>query len=118
MKCPICGAAELIHDTRDLPYIYKGETTTIPAVMADFCPACDECITDMTETERVMREMQAFNKQVNAAIVDPGFIVSVRKQLALGQLEAAEIFGGGVNRSTGHRQAPGRHRAKRCAVRD
>ena len=97
MKCPVCGAAELIHDTRDLLYTYKGEVTTIPAVTADFCPACDESITDMTETERVMREMQAFNKQVNAAIVDPGFIVKVRKKLKLGQREAAEIFGGGIN---------------------
>lgn len=97
MKCPVCGAAELIHDTRDLPYIYKGETTVIPAVTADFCPACDESITDMTETERVMREMQAFNKQVNAAIVDPAFIANVRKKLDLGQREAAEIFGGGIN---------------------
>ncbi|MDP2369901.1 type II toxin-antitoxin system MqsA family antitoxin [Rhodoferax sp.] len=97
MKCPVCGAAELIHDTRDLPYTYKGETTMIPAVTADFCPACDESITDMTETERVMREMQAFNKQVNAAIVDPGFIFNVRKKLDLGQREAAEIFGGGIN---------------------
>ena len=67
MKCPVCGAAELIHDTRDLPYTYKGETTVIPAVTADFCPACDESITDMAETERVMREMQAFNTQVNVA---------------------------------------------------
>lgn len=97
MKCPVCGAAELIHDTRDLPYTYKGETTTIPAVTADFCPACDESITDMSETERVMREMLAFNKQVNAAIVDPGFILNVRKKLNLGQREAAEIFGGGIN---------------------
>ena len=97
MKCPVCGAAELIHDTRDLPYTYKGETTTIPAVTADFCPACDESITDMPETERVMREMQAFNKQVNATIVDPAFISSVRKKLDLGQREAAEIFGGGIN---------------------
>ena len=97
MKCPVCGAARLIHDTRDLPYTYKGETTVIPAVTADFCPACGESITDMAETERVMREMQAFNQQVNAAIVDPAFIVSVRKKLALGQREAAEIFGGGVN---------------------
>jgi len=97
MKCPLCAAAELVHDTRDLPYTYKGETTTIAAVTADFCPACDESITDMTETERVMREMKAFNKQVNAAIVDPGFIVSVRKKLDLGQREAAEIFGGGIN---------------------
>ena len=97
MKCPVCGAAELIHDTRDLPYTYKGETTVIPAVTADFCPACDESITDMAETERVMAEMKAFHKQVNAAIVDPVFIVQVRKKLALGQREAAEIFGGGVN---------------------
>ena len=97
MKCPCCGAAELIHDTRDLPYTYKGETTVIPAVTADFCPACDESITNMTETERVMREMLAFNKQVNAAIVDPAFIVNVRKKLDLGQREAAEIFGGGIN---------------------
>ncbi len=29
-----------------------------------------------------MREMRAFSKQVNASIVDPGFIVSVRKKLA------------------------------------
>ena len=97
MKCPVCGAAELIHDTRDLPYTYKGESTVNPAVTADFCPACDESITDMTETDRVMSEMQAFHKQVNAAIVDPAFIVHVRKKLALGQREAAEIFGGGVN---------------------
>jgi HTH-type transcriptional regulator/antitoxin MqsA len=97
MKCAVCGAAELIQDTRDIPYTYKGETTTIPAVTADFCSACDESITDLAETGRVMREMQAFNKQVNAAIVDPGFIVSVRKKLDLGQREAAEIFGGGIN---------------------
>ena len=97
MKCPVCGAAELIHDTRDLPYTYKGESTTIPSVTADFCSACDESITDMMETERVMREMQAFNKQVNAAIVDPAFIIKVRKKLDLGQREAAEIFGGGIN---------------------
>jgi HTH-type transcriptional regulator/antitoxin MqsA len=39
MKCPVCGGAELIPDTRDLPYTYKGETTTIPAVTGEFCPA-------------------------------------------------------------------------------
>ena len=97
MKCPVCGAAELIHDTRDLPYTYKGETTTIPTVTGDFCPACAESILDAVESERVMREMRAFSKQVNASIVDPQFIAGVRKKLALDQREAAEIFGGGVN---------------------
>jgi HTH-type transcriptional regulator / antitoxin MqsA len=97
MKCPVCGAAELIHDTRDLPYTYKGETTLIAAVTGDFCPACAESVLDAAESDRVMREMRAFSKQINAAIVDPAFIASVRKKLALDQREAAEIFGGGAN---------------------
>ena len=59
MRCPLCGAAELIHDTRDLPYTYKGETTFIPAVTGDFCPACAESILDAAESDRVMQEMRA-----------------------------------------------------------
>lgn len=97
MKCPVCGAAPLIHETRDMTYTYKGEATVIPSVTGEFCPACNESITNLNESERVMREMQAFNRQINAAIVDPAFIVSVRKKLNLGQKEAADIFGGGVN---------------------
>jgi HTH-type transcriptional regulator / antitoxin MqsA len=97
MKCPVCGAAELIHDTRDQPYTYKCETTVIAAVTGDFCPACAESILDAAESNRVMREMQTFSKQVNAAIVDPEFITNVRKKLDLDQREAAELFGGGVN---------------------
>ena len=97
MKCPVCGAAELVQDTRDLLYTYKGESTLLPCVTGDFCPACGESLLDLKETGRTMRLMADFNKQVNAAIVDPNFILAVRKKLALDQREAAEIFGGGVN---------------------
>jgi HTH-type transcriptional regulator/antitoxin MqsA len=38
-----------------------------------------------------------FQRQVNAAYVDPGYIAKVRKKLDLDQRQAAEIFGGGVN---------------------
>ena len=96
MKCPVCGAAELIHDTRDIRFRYKGETTVLKTT-GDFCPACGESIHDKEDSDRVMREMRAFAQQVNAAIVDPAFIVKVRKKLALDQRQAAEIFGGGVN---------------------
>jgi HTH-type transcriptional regulator / antitoxin MqsA len=96
MKCPNCGVAEMIHDTRDIPYTYKGETTILKTT-GDFCPACGESVHDREDSERVMREMREFTRQVNAAIVDPAFIASVRKKLALDQREAAEIFGGGVN---------------------
>ena len=96
MKCPICGAAELVRDTRDIPFTYKGETTILKTT-GDFCPACGESIHDAKDSDRVMSEMRAFARQVNASIVDPEFIVKVRKKLALDQREAAEIFGGGVN---------------------
>jgi HTH-type transcriptional regulator / antitoxin MqsA len=97
MKCPSCGAAELVQDTRDTPYTYKGESTTVPAVNGDFCPACGEAVLDAKESRRINALMREFNQQVNAAIVDPAFIMTVRKKLDLDQRQAAQIFGGGVN---------------------
>ena len=97
MKCPSCGAAELVHDRRDLPYTYKSESTVISGVTGDYCPACGEAVLDAVESARTSAAMLEFNKQVNASIVDPAFIAMVRKKLALDQREAAEIFGGGVN---------------------
>ena len=97
MKCSNCGRAKLAHGTCDMPYTYKGESTTMPAVTGDYCPVCGEAVLDLAESTRVSALMLAFNREVNAASVDPQFIASVRKKLALDQREAAEIFGGGVN---------------------
>ena len=97
MKCPVCGAAELIHDTRDMPYTYKGETATIPAVTGDHCQACIEVILEREQGDRYSDLIGQFQRQVNAAFIAPGFITDIRKKLALDQREAAEIFGGGVN---------------------
>jgi HTH-type transcriptional regulator/antitoxin MqsA len=82
---------------RDVPYTYKGETTTIPAVRGEFCPACGESVLAAAEASRVGAVMLEFNKQVNASLVDPAFIARVRKKLALDQRQAAAIFGGGAN---------------------
>ena len=97
MKCPNCGAAELVPGKRDVPYTYKGVRTTVAAVMGLFCASCGESVTDLAESKRTMALMLAFNKQVNAGKFDPDFIAHVRKKLDLDQREAAAIFGGGVN---------------------
>jgi len=97
MKCPVCGAAELVHDTRDVPYTYKGESTVLPRVTGNFCPACGEGVLDPVQSRRISDLMREFTKQVNASIVDPEFISAVRKKLNLDQREAGELFGGGVN---------------------
>lgn len=97
MRCPSCAAADLVHGTRGLPYTYKGRTTIIPTVAGDYCPTCGESVPDASESARVSAAMLAFNREINASIVDPAFIAGVRKKLALDQREAAEIFGGGIN---------------------
>ena len=97
MKCPACGSDAMVRAIRDLPYTYKGETTTIPGIEADFCETCGEAVVVEAAAARCSAAMLSFNKQVNAAIVDPQFIVRVRKKLSLDQREAAEIFGGGAN---------------------
>ena len=61
MKCPVCGAAELTRDIRDLPYTYKDETTVITAVTGEFCSVCGESILDPLESSRVMSEMSDFS---------------------------------------------------------
>lgn len=97
MKCPCCGAAELIQDTRDMPYVYKGETTSIPSVTGEFCPACSEVVLNREHGDRYSELLAAFQRQINSAYIDPSYIAKVRKKLDLDQREAADIFGGGVN---------------------
>jgi HTH-type transcriptional regulator/antitoxin MqsA len=67
MQCPTCGDGELIHDTRDMPYTYKGESTVLPQVTGEYCTACDEAILGVPESKRTMDLMLEFNKQVNGA---------------------------------------------------
>ena len=50
MKCPACAIAELVRDTRDLPYTYKHESTIIPDVEGDFCSACGEVVLSAKES--------------------------------------------------------------------
>jgi len=66
MKCPCCGAADLIHETRDMPYTYQGKTTVIPSVTGDYCPACGESILDHEQSERCMAAMRALREASTA----------------------------------------------------
>ena len=85
MECPICGEQDLVRGTKDMDYTYKGESIIIPDVQGEYCPACGEGILCIDESKRVNEVMLAFNKQVNAAAVDPKFISRVRKKLNLDQ---------------------------------
>jgi HTH-type transcriptional regulator / antitoxin MqsA len=104
MKCPSCGAARLVHDTRDMDYVYKGEQTKIRQVTGDFCPSCGEVVLNREHGDRYSALVGDFQRQVNASHVDPAYIAKVRKKLDLDQREAAVIFGGGCLLSLRDRQ--------------
>jgi HTH-type transcriptional regulator/antitoxin MqsA len=97
MKCPTCGMATLLQDTRDLVHSYQGHSTMLPAVTGEYCSNCGEQLLGPEESQRTMELMLAFKRSINAALIDPEFIVRVRKKLKLDQRQAAEFFGGGVN---------------------
>ena len=66
MICPRCGVAALEHETRDLPYSYRKDFTSIPAVTGDFCPACGDALLDASESARVSAAMLALKEQIDA----------------------------------------------------
>ena len=72
MKCPNCGAANLVHNTRDRPYTYKGELTVISAVAGDYCPNCGEAVIGLAEAVRTAEFMRAFTRQVGRGLLDKG----------------------------------------------
>lgn len=47
MKCPLCGNAELVRDTREM------DANGVPVIVTgDFCSACGECILDRENGDR------------------------------------------------------------------
>lgn len=73
MKCPCCGAAELVKDTRDVPYVHEGKTTVIPAVTGEFCPACGEVVVNREHGNRygaLIAEIRERQAERNSAAPD------------------------------------------------
>ncbi|MCE9881768.1 MAG: type II TA system antitoxin MqsA family protein [Hafnia paralvei] len=97
MQCPECGSKNTVKEYRDIPFTYKGQSTVVKAVGADWCLNCGEGVIFKEESLRIDGILSEFNKQVNASIIEPEFVIAMRKKLNLSQSEAGEIFGGGVN---------------------
>lgn len=70
MKFLSCGAAELIHDIRDIPYVYKGEITAIPDVTGDFCPTCGEAVLNREHGDRYSELLGVHQRQALAKVLD------------------------------------------------
>ena len=97
MTCPYCARGTLVRDTRDIPYVYRGESVLIEAVTGGFCDACSEVVPDGADAGRIIKAMLEFKKKVDIEKVDPRFVTTGRKQRHLGQKQAEGLFGGGTD---------------------
>ncbi len=95
--CHVCEKGELVQETRNMPYTYKGQKTVLEGISGQWCPSCGEVFLGKGEIDNYMEAAKAFKKEVNATLVDAEYVATVRKKLNLDQREAAELFGGGVN---------------------
>jgi HTH-type transcriptional regulator/antitoxin MqsA len=92
-QCMSCGFKGMVHETRDLPFVYRGETRTVSAVRGWYCPECGD-----GEPDDAAAYAQAIDKlaaEVDAWIASD--LARIRKRLKLTQQQAARITGGGAN---------------------
>lgn len=95
MKCPLCGKGELIKETRDLTYEYRGRTTVFPQ-QGEFCANCGEAIFTADQGDQYLAKVNRFRNQVDTEPLAPPEIRRIRRKLKLTQKEAGEVFGGGI----------------------
>ena len=96
--CAACGTEGLVHDVRDIPFEYRGESTVIVGVHGVFCSACGEGFADAAypdDWQRMSGAIEAFAKQVDDSVAES--MRTIRKKLGLRQAEAGKLFGGGAS---------------------
>jgi len=85
----------LEHGKRDLSFVYRDRSLTVPQVSGWHCPVCGECQFDDGEGKRYSDAVDAFSATVDREIADS--LRATRKKLGLRQAEAGKLFGGGVS---------------------
>ena len=93
--CLNCENGEMIHDTRDVIYEYRGRQIAIPKITGWFCNNCEEIEFDNGEGNRYANAIEQFSQEVDKD--EAAELAKIRKKLKLTQQEAAKLTGGGPN---------------------
>lgn len=91
LTCPNCGVSPLTHAIREMHYIYKGQSTTIPDVLVEHCAGCKEVMFAQGEHDHYGELVAAFRKQVDAEELKT--VRAMRKALGLTREKADALFG-------------------------
>ncbi|SRR5579883_109419 len=93
--CPFCGTNSYYHQTKSMTLQYKSIPITVKQP-GFWCDNCGEGVIGGADRKTTQKELQALRAEIDG-LLTPDKIKKIREKLKLTQLNASEIFGGGVN---------------------
>lgn len=78
-----------------MPLRYKGRSVVVRKLSGHFCPKCGEGVLEDSSNACYAAALDELVRETNLAAMPD--LRTIRKRLKLSQVEAAELFGGGVN---------------------
>lgn len=93
-NCPICNG-ELHKEIREGTIPYKGKTLTFQ-MKGDYCEECGEGFHNDSEQKKITNSI-LLAKRAADELLAPEDVRRIRRKVKLTQVQAQDIFGGGVN---------------------
>lgn len=93
--CPFCGKKSYYHQIKQMTLRYKSISITVKQP-GFWCNECGEGVIGGNDRKATQKELQTLRAQIDG-LLTPDKIKQIREKLKLTQLNASDIFGGGVN---------------------
>jgi HTH-type transcriptional regulator / antitoxin MqsA len=92
-QCPLCSG-NLQYGARTKSFNYKDKTFTVEMI-GEYCNECDESFYNIDDAKKNERNIALAKRHIDG-MLRPEDIARIRKKMGLSQVQASELFGGGV----------------------
>ncbi|MDD4950904.1 type II toxin-antitoxin system MqsA family antitoxin [Sulfuricurvum sp.] len=91
--CPLCNG-NLQYGARTESFNYKDKTFTVD-MYGEYCSECNESFYNIDDAKKNERNIALAKRHIDG-MLRPEDITRIRKKMGLSQIQASELFGGGV----------------------
>lgn len=91
--CPLCSG-NLQYGVRTESFNYKDKTFTVE-MNGEYCNECNESFYNIDDAKKNERNITLAKRHIDG-MLRPEDITRIRKKMGLSQIQASELFGGGV----------------------
>ncbi|MDD3603515.1 MAG: type II toxin-antitoxin system MqsA family antitoxin [Sulfurovum sp.] len=91
--CPLCNG-NLQYGERTESFNYKNKTFTVD-MYGEYCSECNESFYNIDDAKKNERNIALAKRHIDG-MLRPEDITRIRKKMGLSQIQASELFGGGV----------------------